>query len=177
LVCATPGARAAQPFDEVLSLLGISFHVTSANTDTANSVVIEPTGLEIDNAPVVWPAEGTVVRAEVADINVDQSPEIYVYVRGAGGDEPMSLIAYSANKKKSLSMIFLPPLDATPNAATGYCGHDDMATVEGSFVHRFPTCHRDGEQTVPSGAMRQLQYRLVPGEAGWALKLDKMIEY
>ena len=29
----------------------------------------------------------------------------------------------------------------------------------------------------PSGKMRQLQYKLKAGEAGWLLKLDKATEY
>jgi hypothetical protein len=177
LVCAMPRAQAAAPFDETLSLHGISFRVTSANSATANSVTVQPTGLEIDNSPVVWPAEGTVVRAEVADLNADLSPEIYVFVRGPGPDERMSLVAYSANKKKSMSMIYLPPLDTVPNADRGYCGHDDMATLEGVLAHRFPICIKEGDRTVPSGKMRQLQYKLVPGEAGWGLKLDRMLEF
>jgi hypothetical protein len=29
----------------------------------------------------------------------------------------------------------------------------------------------------PTGGMRQLQYKLVPGEASWLLELDKVVEY
>jgi hypothetical protein len=174
LACTTPGALAANPFDETLSLLGISFQVTSANAAQGNSVEVQPAGLEIDNTKLVWPVTGTVVRAEVADLNVDGSPEVYVYVREPGADARMSLVAYSANKKKSMSMIFLPPLGEVPGAEQGYCGHDDMATVEGVFAYRFPLCGEDGKRT---GKMRQLQYKLTPGEAGWTLKLDQMIEF
>jgi hypothetical protein len=174
LACTALCAHAANPFDETLSLLGISFQVTSANAAQGNSVEVQPAGLEIDNTTLVWPVTGTVVRAEVADINVDGSPEVYVYVREPGADERMSLVAYSANKKKSMSMIFLPPLGEVPGAEQGYCGHDDMATVEGVFAYRFPLCGEDGKRT---GKMRQLQYKLTPGEAGWTLKLDQMIEF
>jgi hypothetical protein len=73
LVCALSGAQAAAPFDATLNLHGILFRVTSANSATGNSVTVQPTGLTIDNSPVVWPAAGTVVRAEVADINADLS--------------------------------------------------------------------------------------------------------
>jgi hypothetical protein len=30
---------------------------------------------------------------------------------------------------------------------------------------------------MPSGGVRQLQYKLKPGEANWQLKLDRVVEY
>ena len=86
----------------------------------------------------------------------------------------MSLMAFSANKKKSLSGIYLPALSETKGADKGYCGNDLMAPVEGAFLRRFPLCGNDKQ---PTGRTRQLQYKLKPGEASWQLKLDKKMEY
>ncbi|MCC8998109.1 MAG: hypothetical protein LM522_01205 [Candidatus Contendobacter sp.] len=134
--------------------------------------------MEIDNSPIKHEIDGVVTGAQVADINVDGSPEIYVYVTAPGGAEARaSLVAYSANKKKSLSAIYLPELTEHPNAAKGYQGHDDLAVVEGAFVRRFPIYGKGGDPDVPTGRTRQLQYKLKSGEAGWLLKLDRMIEY
>ncbi len=47
--------------------------------------------------------EGSVARTEVADLNVDGSPEIYVSVRSPGRG---SLVAYAANRRRSLSEIY-----------------------------------------------------------------------
>ena len=47
-------------------------------------------------------------------------------------------------------------------------GKDEYAVVEGSFVRRFP---------IAGGKTRQIQYKLKAGEAGWLLKLDKVVEY
>ena len=56
-------------------------------------------------------------------------------------------------------------------------GHDRFAIVESTFVQRFPI-YRDGDVNAkPTGGTRQLQYKLVPGEAGWILKLDRTVEY
>ena len=46
----------------------------------------------------------------MVDINADGSPEIYVYVTSAGSGSYGSLVAYSANRRKSLSEIYLPPI-------------------------------------------------------------------
>jgi len=169
----TGGAAAASPgavFDRKLKLLGITFHVSSPNTASGNKVKIAPAGLQADNTPISRPVEGVVIGAEVADLNADQSPEIYVFLRKPGPQARGSLVAYSANNKKSLSEIYLPPLAENRDASAGYNGHDEMAVVEGVLARRFPISGKGGKT-------RQLQYKLVAGEAGWVLKLDKMVEY
>jgi hypothetical protein len=48
------------------------------------------------------------------------SPEIHVYVTAPGSEKRMSLVACSANKKKSLSAIYLPPLAEPPKSDEDY---------------------------------------------------------
>ena len=163
------------PFDQTLELLGIGFRVTSPNSGAGNTLEIIPSGLAIDNSPISRSIDGVVTGAEVDDLNADGSPEIYVYVKGPGADARASLVAYSANNKKSLSEIYLPPLDGTANAK-GYQGHDEMAVVETVLARRFPI-YAPGDPPVPTGHTRQLQYKLKPGEAGWVLNLDRVVEY
>lgn len=165
------------PFDQTLVLQGISFHVTSANGESINELKIVPMGLAIDNAPIVRAIDGQITRAEVADLNADGSPEVYVYIRSAGSGSYGTLVAYGANQRKSLSEIYLPPLGDDAKAAQGYMGHDDFAVVEGTLVRRFPV-YRDADSNArPSGGMRQMQYKLRAGEASWQLKLDRVVEY
>jgi len=165
------------PFDRILELLGIRFHVTSANSGSVNMLHIVPAGLEIDNSPVVRKIDGMVTGAEVADINSDGSPEIYVYVTSVGSGSYGSLVAYSANQRKSLSEIYLPPLSEDKLASKGYRGHDEYAVLEGVLGHRFPVYRDTDANAKPTGGTRQLQYKLIRGEAGWILKVDKMVEY
>ena len=172
---ASPATGAA--FDTTLELQGVRFRVTSANEGSVNTLRIVPAGLEIDNSPIVRTINGTVTGAEVADLNVDGSPEVYVYVNSAGSGSYGSLVAYSANRRKSLSEIHVPQMAPDNVASKGYMGHDEFAVVESTFVRRFPV-YRDGDTNAhPTGGTRQLQYKLVPGEAGWILRVDKVIEY
>ena len=163
-------------FDRQLELNGIGFHVTSPNVAAGNTVNVAPAGLEIDNSPFTWDADGAVTGAEVADLDADGSPEIYVYVTSTDAAARGSVVAFSANKRKSLSSIYLPPMAETP-AAQGYQGHDEFAVVEGSLVRRFPIYAGEGAAASPTGKTRQLQYKLVPGEAGWLLKLDRTTDF
>ena len=168
---------AAGGFDRKLELQGITFHVTCPNDSSAPTVTITPSGLAIDNAAMKQEVEGHVVLAEVADLNVDGSPEIYVYVQSTGSGSYASLVAYSANKKKSLSQIYLPPITDDSKASKGYMGHDEFRVVESTLVRRFPV-YRDGDTNAkPTGGTHQIQYKLAAGEAGWVLRADKIVEY
>jgi hypothetical protein len=47
-------------------------------------LTITPSGLSIANDVIKQEIDGSVTGAEVADVNADGSPEIYVYVNSAG---------------------------------------------------------------------------------------------
>jgi hypothetical protein len=163
--------QASNAFKQEFILHGISFKVTSQG----NKLRIAPSGLKIDNSPIERDIDGTVTGADIGDINIDRSPEIYVYIKDAKGG--VSLLAYSANKKKSLSEIYLPPFIDNPKLSKGYRGYNDVAMVEGIIVQRFPIYKDTDRDDKPTGGTRQLQYKLTQGEANWILKLDKVLEF
>lgn len=164
-------AEPVPPFDKKESLEGISFQVFSPNRKTGNSLTVTPIGLENDNRPITMDVPGIVTNCEVADINADASPEVYVYVFNGSGT---SLYAWSANKKKSLSQITLTELG---DSAKGYRGGDEYSVVEGIIARRFPIYPNDLAEAKPTGKTRQIQYKLQAGEATWLLKADKVIEF
>ena len=172
-----PTATADGPFEQTLELQGVRFKLNCPNDSSINTLSIQPAGLEVDNSTIVREVDGSVAGAEVADLNADGSPEVYVYVNSAGSGSYGSLVAYAANKRKSLSEIYLPPLGQDAPEARGYMGHDQFAVVENTLVRRFPVYKAGDTNSAPSGGTRQLQYKLVPGEAGWLLKLDRTVEY
>ena len=172
-----PAKSSAAGFDRKLELQGITFHVSCPNDSSAPTLTIAPSGLAIDNSVMTKEVDGHVVLAEVADLNADGSPEIYVYVQSTGSGSYGSIVAYAANRMKSLSEIYLPPITDDPRAAKGYMGHDEFRVVESTLVRRFPV-YRDGDTNAkPTGGTRQIQYKLAPGEAGWLLRADKVVEY
>ncbi|WP_339449688.1 hypothetical protein [Pseudomonas sp. EA_5y_Pfl2_R50] len=165
-----------KPFDQTLQLQGIDFHVSRTTVDGQAVVRIEPKGLEIDNAVLTQPLSGAIVRAEVGDLNNDGSPEIYVFTRAPGRGMPGELIAYSANNKKSLSQIYLPPVSDNPKNAEGYQGEDSFAVVENTLVRRFPMYDSNDAGAGRTGKIREIQYTLTAGEAGWILREAKVTE-
>ena len=165
------------PFDQSLEWQGIGFRVTSTSVDTRGELTITPRGLSIDNSPVVRSIEGQIARAEVADLNADGSPEIYVYITSADASARGSLVAYSANRRKSLSDIHLSSAPQTLSRANGYRGNDEFAVVENTLVRRFPVYKDSDADGAPTGGMRQFQYKLKKGEASWVLELDRVVSY
>lgn len=164
-------------FDHTLSLQGISFHVSSAKSGSRSLVRIEPHDLEGENTVIEKHVEGSVTGAEVADLNEDGSPEIYVYATSAGSGFHVSLIGYGANKRQSLSEIYLPSLQDDPRTSTGYMGHDEFRVVSNTLVRRFPVYREVDAKAQPTGSIRQVQYHLLAREACWALKPNKVLNF
>jgi hypothetical protein len=173
----SPTTDSAQPFDQTLELQGVRFQVKGEWVDGNPVVRISPQGLEIDNSAITRPLTGNIARAEVADLDRDGSPEIYVFARAPGRGMPGELVAYAANHKKSLSEIYLPPVGENTKVAEGYQGEDEFAVVENMLVRRFPVYESAEAGAGRTGKMRQVEYRLVAGEAGWVLKGGDATDY
>jgi len=176
---ATAPAEPAAPsrYHQTLALQGVTFTVTCDNDSSINQLSIVPAGLLVDNQAITQDVDGTVVGAEGADLDANGSPELYVYVRSAGSGSYGSLVAYAANNRKSLSGIYLPPIADNATMAKGYMGHDEFAVVENRLVQRFPI-YLDGDTNAkPTGGTRQIHYKLVPGEAGWLMAVDRVVQY
>jgi hypothetical protein len=166
-----------QPFFAQLPLQGVTFQVESPNVGSINLVSVRARTQENDLGSMEVEADGTIGNVEVADLDANGYPEIYIYVTSAGSGSYGSLIAYASNRNLSISDIYLPPLEDDPAAVKGYMGHDEFAVVENSLVRRFPI-YLDGDMNAaPSGGTRQVQYHLVAGEAGWRLEPYKVVEY
>jgi len=163
-------------FDQLLEHQGVKFHVTCANEGSLNRLKIVPSGLEIINSPIIREIEGTVTGAVAADINADGSPEIYVFVTSAGSGSYGILVALSSNNRKSLTDIYLAPFAENDPNGQGYMGHDLYSVVDDAVLRSFPVYNEGDSNAEPTGGRRHLRYKLVPGEAGWLLKLDGVSE-
>lgn len=165
------------PFEKTLSLQEITFYIHATNAGSINTLTIQPMDLEIDNRRVEHEIDGTVTNAEIEDLNRDGSPEVLVYIQSVGSGSYGSVIGYSVNNKKSMSQIYLPDIMDNPEASEGYMGHDEFAIVETTFARRFPIYKEGDTNNNPTGGTRQIQYKLMDGEAGRIFKIDKIVEY
>jgi len=144
---------------------------------TGNKLTIQPVGLEKDSRKVEHEVLGSVVNAEIGDLNHDNFPEVMVYITSAGSGSYGSVIGYSVNNGKSMSQIYMPDISENPKANKGYMGHDEFAIVESTFNQRFPIYKPGDTNSNPTGGIRQIQYKLKDGENSRKLVADKIIEY
>lgn len=154
-----------------------SFELQTSGNGSITQLRIVPSGLTEVNEKIDAELDGTAYGAELADLDANGWPEIYVYVSSAGSGSYGSLLAYAVNNGKSMTPIYLPPMEKDPEVTKGYMGHDEFAVVENRLVRRFPVYKEGDTNSAPSGGTRQLQYRLEKGEAGWELRVDRVVEY
>ena len=138
---------------------------------------IKPSGLEINNQENTHEIYGTISGVEIGDLNNDNYPEVLVYFTSVGSGSYGSIIAYSVNNGKSMSQIYLPDLSGNKQISKGYMGHDEFAIVENTFVQRFPIYNPGDSNAEPTGGTRQIQYKLVDGEASRLFEVDEVVEY
>lgn len=169
LIGAAP-MRAEPPGQPVrVSLQGITFTVSSSGEGSARQLTIRTSGGRRPIGPIRQEILGSVSGVEVADLDANGLPELYVFVTSAGSGSYGSLVGYAVNRgSTSITPINLPELSG--KAAQGYQGHDSFAMVERTLARRFPIYRPGDTNAKPSGGIRQISYQLVPGEASWQLK-------
>ena len=169
--------RAEPPGQPVrVALQGITFTVSSSGEGSARQLTIRTSGGRRPIAPIRQEILGSVSGVEVADLDANGLPELYVFVTSAGSGSYGALVGYAVNKgATSITPINLPELSG--KAAQGYQGHDSFAVIEQNLARRFPIYRPGDTNAKPSGGIRQISYQLVPGEASWQLKPVRVDQY
>jgi hypothetical protein len=172
-----PAAAVAAPANPTrASLQGVTFTVSSKGEGSVRQLTITTSGTPQAIAPIRQEILGSVSGVEVADLDANGLPEVYVFITSAGSGSYGSVEGWALNKgRRSLSTIHMPELSG--QAAKGYQGHDEFAMVELSLARRFPIYRPGDSNAKPTGGTRQISYKLVPGEASWQLKPMRVDTY
>jgi hypothetical protein len=156
------------PLAQNMSLQGVSFRVRASGEGSIQQLVVEASENGKAFPTIKEQVDGSVNAVEVEDLNSDGRPELVVTVVGAGSGSYGSVLAWSASKGHTLQPITMPAL--TVQQARGYMGHDRFAVVETSLVRSFPIYRQNDSNANPTGGIRQIDYKMVAGEAGWQFK-------
>ncbi|CAK6689859.1 PliI family lysozyme inhibitor of I-type lysozyme [Synechococcus sp. CBW1107] len=167
--------RAAGAFHRTLSLQGVTFHVQATGAGSQQQLTITTSAGKRALKPIHQTVDGQVMDAEVADLNGNGQPELFVYVQSAGSGSYGEVVAYAVIKGDALSPIVLQELSGAP--AKGYMGHDDFRVVEGCLVRRFPIYKPGDTNAKPTGGERQICYKLFNGEASWILRPTSVLQF
>jgi len=163
------------PFRSSLNLQGYSFTVTASGEGSIQQLSVKARHGTKALAAIQEAVEGRVVGAEVADINSDGLPDLFVYVQSAGSGSYGSVKAWTTTRAGGLLPVYVQELNAKDTE--GSMGHDQFAVVETNLVRRFPLYNRGDSNANPTGGTRQVTYKLVPGEAMGQLKPVGSIQF
>jgi hypothetical protein len=151
-------------YSETLEMNGISFNIVA----TGNELTVTPSGLEASNSALTTELTGTITGTELGDLNADGWPEVAVFTQSTDESKKGNAHVFSVLNGKSLSMVYLPPMEDNKDLTSGYVGGDEFAIVENNLIRRF---------ILTDGSSRQLQYKMQEGENMRSLYVDKIVEY
>jgi len=158
----------AAPFQQSASLQGVTFQVKATGEGSLQQLVVKASENGKPLPVVKTETDGRVTGMEVEDLNSDGKPELLVYATSAGSGSYCSVKAWTVSKGHTLLPINMPEL--TGKWAKGYMGHDSFAVVETSLMRKFPIYRPGDSNAKPTGGIRTITYKLVPGEASWQFK-------
>ena len=110
----------------------------------------------------------------IADLDENGFDEIYIITTSAGSGSYGNVIGFASNKDKSVSRINFPDVDANGPDFKGYMGHDVFSIKDQKLIKSFPIYVKEDTNQKPTGGNRKLIYGLIPGEAMWQLKIEKI---
>jgi hypothetical protein len=153
-------------FQENLQAGPVSFFVSSPNVEEANTLVVASQGMQTRNDTFQIVVNAKVTGAEVADINQDSYPELYVFTTGPGAQQKGDVFAFASYKNRMMGEVYVPGVSAQSPMLKGYAGRDQFELVDTALLRRFPIYK--GE--TPSGKERTIVYQLNKGESSYRLE-------
>lgn len=159
-------------YKKSLELLGTTFMVQASADGSINQLKITPTGSGKSGKQVDVEIDGSVTGAEVADLNSDGSPEIYVFVNSAGSGSYGSVVSFTLDDAMNMNAISFPELGSDDVNSKGYMGHDEFVIRDNSLVRSFRIYNEGDTNAEPTGGTRELRYKLAEGQQGWQLIFD-----
>ncbi len=140
---------------------------TNNRTADRNVVTISPIGFDNTAREISIDVKGKVARSEVDDLNNDGFPDLVIYVYNGGEKNTGTVVGIRSDKNQGFAPIFFPDIVDDTKLKVGYQGHDEFLLMEGTLTRRFPIYSvADTTNIKPTGAMRQIMYRVVPDEKG-----------
>jgi hypothetical protein len=165
----------AAPYQQTLKLQGVTLKLKAVGEGSSQQLTVLA---ERDGKPLALERQkldGTVVGAEVEDLNGDGLPELLIFEQSAGSGSYGSVWAWSVSRRGSLLPIRLGAMSSRDS--TGYRGHDKFAVVESNLVRRFPIYLPGDTNAQPNGGTRQVTYKLVPGGVAGQLQPVNSTQY
>ena len=160
-------------YDSTLKIGKVGYRISCFNkSPDRNNLTIRPIGFKAEVREISSEIRARVLSAEIDDLNNDGFPEIIIFIEESKGNK--SLFCISSKENERMEGIFFPDITDDMQLSKGYRGKDEFKLIEGVLFRKFPVFDTDTAIKMPTPKMRQILYRVVPGEQGsWKFKAFK----
>ncbi|MFM1972266.1 MAG: hypothetical protein RL185_948 [Bacteroidota bacterium] len=164
-------------YDSTMKIGKAGYRIACLNRSPDRNVLnIRPVGFKSESREASIEIRARVYGAEIDDLNNDGFPDIVIYIEDAAGKKSIFPICSQDNER--IAPILFPDILNDMEMSKGYRGKDEYKLVEGVLFRKFPVYPTDTAIKVPTNKMRQLMYRVVPGERdSWKFKMFKQFEF
>lgn len=153
-------------FDKSLRFNVYRFNVTAADSGRVRDLLIKAYRGELLLTNFRVRVDGAVVGAEVADLDGNRFPELYVYTASYGSGSFGRVYAWQFLPDRKAD-VALPNWRA--ESTKGYMGHDSLWVDEGILCRKYPVYRFGDANAEPSGGYQMIRYKLRPAGAGYSL--------
>lgn len=147
-----------------------SFLVTAADSGRVRNLQIKAYRGELLLTNFRIRVDGAVVGAEVADLDHNRFPELYIYSTSDGSGSFGRVYAWQFLSEHKADITIpnwrLPVSD-------GYMGHDSLWVETSILCRKYPMYHFGDANAEPSGGNRMIRYKLTSAGTGFSLVEEK----
>jgi hypothetical protein len=91
--------------------------------------------------------------------------------------DKLSLFSIASIENQRMEPIYFPDITNDIQLSKGYRGKDEYKLLEGVLFRKFPIFESDTTIKTPTNKVRQILYRVMPGDQGtWKFKSFKTFE-
>lgn len=154
------------PFLRLLSFSGYRFSINATATGPVRQLRIEASRGSTLLTSFSAVTDGPVVGAQVADLDQNHFPELYVFMcsDGSGSFGRVYGWQFLTQRKAEIKSINWKLTDAA------YMGHDSLWVENTVLCRRFPLYRPGDSNAQPTGGTRTIRYRLEPAGTNFILK-------
>lgn len=146
-----------------------TFSVTSADSGRVRELFVKAYRGQLLLTSFHIRVDGAVVGAEVADLDNDRFPELYVYSTSDGSGSFGRIYAWQFLPERKADIT---PANWQVSPVDGYMGHDSLWVERNSLCRRFPLYHSGDANAEPSGGYRLMRYKLQSAGSGFSLIVE-----
>jgi len=153
-------------YDSTLKIGKAGFRIMCLNKSSdENSLNIKPIGFKNEAREVHLVLKAKVVSSEIDDLNNDGFPDLVIYIMDNTGK--ITVFSVTSKNNERLELIYFPDITNDLQLSKGYRGNDEYKLVEGILFRKFPIYELDTNIKTPTNKIRQIMYRVIPGDDGY----------